>query len=215
MDKENYVNQIVKKVKCSKSKKEEIRRQILADISARIAAGEQFSQVVESMGTIEEIAEEFNQNLSPEEIKVYKKSRLLRNLVSALIVLVILCAFVWWWLPKTYEFGHSGKFVKETVEEKVEETILLINADDFEALKAYAEEELQSALTKEAIDEGRAYLGDNWGEMLEIGTVYMAEVEQKGKSYLFTQVHVTYENVKVIYTINFDDKMRLIGIFFQ
>ncbi len=91
----------------------------------------------------------------------------------------------------------------------------MLNADDFDALKAYAAEELQATLTKETIDEGRALLGDEWGELQEIGTVYMAEIEQKGKTYIFTQVHVTYENVKVIYTINFDEEMRLAGIFFQ
>ena len=215
MSREDYVKQIIKKVKCSKNKKEEIKRQILADISARMEAGESLEEIVANMGKAEEIAEEFNQNLSPEEVKAYKKSMLFKNLASAAVVFAVLCAFVWWWLPKTYEAGHSGKFLKENVEKEVEETILLLNADDFDALKAYAAEELQATLTKETIDEGRALLGDEWGELQEIGTVYMAEIEQKGKTYIFTQVHVTYENVKVIYTINFDEEMRLAGIFFQ
>ena len=34
-----YVNQIVKKVKCSRKKREEIRRQLLADMEAEIEQG--------------------------------------------------------------------------------------------------------------------------------------------------------------------------------
>lgn len=215
MNKGSYVNRILKNVKCSKTKKEEIRKQLLSDISTHMENGETMEQITESMGKAEEIAEEFNQNLSEEERKAYKKSKILKNLLSIVIVLILLCAFVWWWIPKTYEFGHSGRFVKETVEEKVEETISLLNANDFDALKVYAVEELQDTFTQETIDEGRAHLGDNWGEMQDIGTIYMLEVRQKGKTFLFTQVHVTYENVKVIYTINFDEEMRLAGIFWQ
>lgn len=215
MKDKNYVNQILRKVKCSKTKKEEIKKQILADVSARLENGETMEQIAESMGTTEEIAEEFNQSLSEEEKKAYKKSRLLKNLISIVIVLALLSAFVWWWIPKSYEFGHSGHFVKEVVEEKVEETILSLNADDFDALRAYSVEELQNTFTKETIDEARAYLGDNWGEMQDIGTIYMLEVREKGKTYVFTQVHATYENVKVIYTVNFDEEMRLAGIYWQ
>lgn len=215
MNKESYVNQILKSIKCSKTKKEEIRKQLLSDISTHMENGETMEQIAENMGKAEEIAEEFNQNLSEEERKAYKKSKILKNLLSIVIVLIILCAFVWWWIPKTYELGHSGRFVKETVEEKVEETILLLNANDFDALKAYAIEELRDTFTQETIDEARAYLSDNWGEMQDIGTIYMLEGKQKGKTFLFTQVHVTYENVKVIYTINFDEEMRLAGIFWK
>ena len=215
MKKENYVNQILRKVKCSRTKKEEIKKQLLSDISTRMDNGETIEQIAESMGAAKEIAEEFNQNLSEEEKKAYKRIRIIKILLSIVVVLFLLGTYVWWWIPKSYEIGHRSHFTKETIEEKVEETILLLNANDIDGLKAYAIEEMKTALTQEALNAGRAPFGNDWGEMKDIGTVYMLEIEQKGQMLIFTQVHVTYENVDVIYTINFDEEMRLAGIFWQ
>ncbi len=45
-----YVNQIVKKVKCSRKKREEIRRQLLADMEAEIEQGVPLDVVMIRMG---------------------------------------------------------------------------------------------------------------------------------------------------------------------
>ena len=47
---EKYVDGIVRKVKCSHKKREEIRKEILADMTARKEGGEDWQQIMESGG---------------------------------------------------------------------------------------------------------------------------------------------------------------------
>ena len=57
MNAEKYVNDIVGKIKCTEVKKKEIKTQLLSDISARMEQGESLEQIMESMGTVQEIAD--------------------------------------------------------------------------------------------------------------------------------------------------------------
>ena len=78
MSVKKYVNSIVKRVKCSKAKREEIRQQLFSDISAAVENGESEHRVIARMGSAKEIAEEFNQNLPECEQKIYKKNKSIR-----------------------------------------------------------------------------------------------------------------------------------------
>lgn len=215
MQMEQYVRRIGKKVKCSGAKRKEIEMQLESDISERIKQGEVFEQIMDSMGTPEEIAEEFNQNLSKEEQKAYKRNKLWKNVASAIALLAVLIAGVWWMMPKMSEIGSSGKFSQALVEEKVENVILLLEENDFEALKTESSEAMQVVLTQEKIDEVRAVVSEDWGKLQEIGTIYVAELKMRGKVYAVAQVHVDYENVNVLCTFNFDADMKLEGFYWQ
>ena len=46
MTAEKYVNAVVKKVKCSKSQREEFRQQLLSDISVAKEQGEQIEKIL-------------------------------------------------------------------------------------------------------------------------------------------------------------------------
>lgn len=219
MKAETYVKRIVNNVKCSRSKKTEIKRQLLSDLSLRMENGETLERIIDSMGTPEEIAEEFNQNLSEEEQKTYRKGRRLK--IAAIIAAVIAALFLflafcaWWFLPKAGAVGSSGNFTQEALEEKVENIILLLNQNDFETLCAESIEEIQPLLNREEIDKARKPIGDDWGEMQTIGKIYSQEMEQRGMLFIVTQVSVTYENVNVIYTITFDKDLKLAGIYMR
>lgn len=215
MQMDQYVNRIVKKVNCSETKRKEIAKQLESDISGRMQQGEELAQIMESMGTPEEIAEAFNQNLSKEEQKAYKRNKMWKNVASAVALLAVLIACVWWMMPKTYEVGKSGKFTQAMLEERAKEVILLLEENDFEALQAEASEQMKPMLTQETIDEARAAVSADWGGLKEIGTIYAAELKMRGKVYGVTQVHVDYENVNVLYTINFNSDMELEGLFWQ
>ena len=70
-----YINQIVRKLKCSKKKREEIKKQLLSDFSAEFENVEREQEIISRMGNSEEIAEEFNNSFSEEEKKKYKKEK--------------------------------------------------------------------------------------------------------------------------------------------
>ena len=70
MNVNNYVNKIVRKIKCSSARRKEIRKQLQMDIELRMQQGESLEQVMFQMGDIREIADSFKY-LSRREEKVY------------------------------------------------------------------------------------------------------------------------------------------------
>lgn len=45
----------------------------MIDISLRINQGEKLEDIIAGMGTVQEIADNFNEIISPDEKKIYKK----------------------------------------------------------------------------------------------------------------------------------------------
>ena len=73
MTAEKYVNAIIKKVKCGKEKRQEIKEQLLSDISIALEQGETLEEIINHMGSVQEMAAEFNENLSGEEHRKYSQ----------------------------------------------------------------------------------------------------------------------------------------------
>lgn len=219
MKAETYVDKIVKQMQCSKSKKEEIRKQLLGDIRERVAAGESEEAVIAQMGTVEELAQEFNESFSAKERKRSRKSRSTKMIIITILVIIglfaIATALLYWMLPKGTDISESSTFVKEQVEARVEEVINLLDDGAYDTLAENATEQMEGVLNDEDMDAAKQLVGDDWGARVELGTIYMQEVEQQGVHYVITQVAASYENVTVTYTITFDENMKLAGIYMK
>lgn len=219
MKAETYVDKIVKQMQCSKSKKEEIRKQLLGDIRERVAAGESEEAVIAQMGTVEELAQEFNESFSAKERKRSRKSRSTKMIIITILVIIglfaIATALLYWMLPKGTDISESSTFVKEQVEARVEEVINLLDDGAYDTLAENATEQMAGVLNDEDMDAAKQLVGDDWGARVEHGTIYMQEVEQQGVHYVITQVAASYENVTVTYTITFDENMKLAGIYMK
>lgn len=219
MKAETYVDKIVKQMQCSKSKKEEIRKQLLGDIRERVAAGESEEAVIAQMGTVEELAQEFNESFSAKERKRSRKSRSTKMIIITILVIIglfaVATALLYWMLPKGTDISESSTFVKEQVEARVEEVINLLDDGAYDTLAENATEQMAGVLNDEDMDAAKQLVGDDWGARVELGTIYMQEVEQQGVHYVITQVAASYENVTVTYTITFDENMRLAGIYMK
>lgn len=157
----------------------------------------------------------FNQNLPKEERKAYTKRIVLKCIAIAVLVLLLVIAYIWWAIPKYSEFGSSGRFSQSAVEEKIKDVVDLLNQNDYDTLQGMSEERMQAVLTQETMERAKAIVSDDWGSLQRIGTMYTAEFKQGGKLYAIAQVSVTYDNVDVIYTISFDEDMRLAGVFMR
>ena len=219
MKAETYVDKIVKQMQCSKSKKEEIRKQLLGDIRERVAAGESEEAVIAQMGTVEELAQEFNESFSAKERKRSRKSKSTKMIIITILVIIglfaIATALLYWMLPKGTDISESSIFVKEQVEARVEEVINLLDDGAYDTLAENATEQMAGVLNDEDMDAAKQLVGDDWGARVELGTIYMQEVEQQGVHYVITQVAASYENVTVTYTITFDENMKLAGIYMK
>lgn len=215
MEAEKYVREITKKIKCTKIKKREIEKQLLSDIAVRREEGESLEQIVESMGTAGEIAEAFGQNLPDADKKAYKRQKILFITTVIILILLLLCLFVWWVIPKPVDLGGNEKYTQEKITVEVEKVIDILNRNDYMALQNISVNEMQSLMNQETIGSVKDSICADWGGMQSVGTVYAGGVRQKGKLLIVTQVDVIYENISVVYTITFDEDMKLAGLYMR
>lgn len=215
MEAEKYVNEITKKIKCAKKKKQEIQKQLLSDIAMRRAAGESLEQIMESMGTAAEIAEAFGQNLAEADSKAYKKRKMIIIVIAVILVLFLLGISGWWLMPKQVDLSGNEKYSQEKVGAEVENIVELLDQGDYTAIQMVSIDKLRNMMNEQTIGAVRDKICEDWGERQSIGKVYMAGVIQKGKLLIVTQVDVIYENISVVYTISFDEDMKLAGLYMR
>ncbi len=215
MTADSYVKQIVKKIKCSRQKRQEIRRQLLADVTAAMQQGETIEAIVLRMGEPAAIAEEFNQNLSEKERRNYKKSIAAKVISGIVVAAALLLLAVSWFLPSAAEIGSSGLYTAEHIEEQSKEIIKLFDEEDYAAIKKISTKQMQQVLNKETIDKAKAQAGKEWGGFQEFGKCYMQEVRQMGQAQAIVQINAAYEKIGITYTLIFDNHGKLAGFYIK
>lgn len=215
MNAERYVKDIVSRIKCGGAKKKEIEAQLLSDISVRMKQGETLEEIMKSMGSAQEIADAFSQDMPKSEHKAYRNKRVGIILVAVILGAVLLGSYVWWMLPKPYTIENKAELSQEAVTAKVETVVTMLDENNFETLQAGAVDELKKALTQEVIDKVRIPMSDDWGERMAFGKTYMQGIKQRGRVFVVTQTDVMYENISVVYTITFDENLTLAGIYIR
>lgn len=215
MSPEKYVKQVTHKVVCSKRKKRDIEKQLLVEITERMQAGEGVDDILSSMGSVEEIAEGFNESISEAEKKACKRQKLYKILIVVVLLIVIAGIFIRWSMPKTNDVRESQIFNESEVEQKLTEVIDLLDKDDYDTLQEMSIDQLKSVLTKTTMDSAKEDLSTDWGKRTALGNIYSQEVTQKGQHYVICQVNASYENVSVTYTITFDEDMKLAGLYLK
>lgn len=215
MTAEKYVNCIVRKIRCGSKRKREIRKQLLADIRMQTEQGARLEDVIRQMGAVDEIAESFNENISKAERRRYLTGKCLRIILPIVLILGVLMGAGYWFIPRTADISQSNCFEQEAVERKMQETITLFNAGDYEALRAEAIPQMQPHLNEEEMGSAREQTAADWGEFQRFGTVYMQELIQGNNHYVVGEITATYENVSVIFRLMYDENMKLAGLYMR
>lgn len=212
---EAYIRQIIKGLKCSKSRREEIRRQLESDIKAAEENGEKIENILKRMGSASEIVQEFNSSFSKDEQNKYKKEKWIKRLAVTAVILAVLIIAVYWFLPKGKAIEESDIFQKEEVEERARQVINLLNEEDYETLAQESDEQLRPVMTKEYMEKAKDSLHSDWGEFQSFGNSYIAQVTQKGQTMAVVQMNASYENISITYTISFNMDMKLAGLYMK
>ncbi len=215
MTAEKYVNTIVRKIKCGKKRKEEIRQQLLSDIGAQTAQGHSLDDIMRQMGAASEIAEGFNENLSNDERKKYKRTKRLKIFVPIFAVIIILLAGIYIYLPKSSPIEDSARFQKDIVEEYMKNIAIQVGENDYAALQANATEQMKPFFAEDYLPNIKNQLASDWGTLKSFGNIYMTEVSQLGKHFAVGEITVVYENVTVTYRLSFDNDMKLAGMYMR
>ena len=216
MERKAYIKAVCRQLKCTKEKKQEIARQLESDISSAIENGETMEQICQRMGLPKEVAAEFNENMSEEEINKVKKKKRLCIVGIVIGVLLVLGLLGYWIFPKTKPIEESTIFDSEQIESQSIAVILALNMEDYETLQEdYATDEVKSFLTKEQMDMAKANFDVDWKENVSFGNAYIVEVKQMGKVYALTQMTVGYGDKSVTYTLTFDSEYKLAGVYMR
>lgn len=213
MNAEKYARQVAKYLKCSGGRKREIRKQITSDIQAAAEEGKSPEQVIQGMGEPRALAGEFNESFSDTEKKAAGRVRLWKILAVVFAVLVVLASLVWWALPKSRYLSDSKTFSEEQVRERAEQVVTLFGQEDYAGLQPYLTSEMAELMSEKTIAQIKLYIGDDWGEMLNVGNVYLLEISQFGHKMAMVQMTVSYEKVGVTYTINLDEDLKVAGFY--
>lgn len=85
-------------------------------------------EIISQMGTVKEIADGFNEDISLEEQRRYVRNKVLKVVIPIIVVLFFLILLVYWMFPKSLDIAQSKHFNKEQVETAMKETIELLDA---------------------------------------------------------------------------------------
>lgn len=217
MKQEMYIKQIMKYLKCSKRKRQEIKKDLTMDILAAEENGELLEDIQKRMGNPADIAAEFNSNFSEEERKKYKKEVRTKQILSIAGVLVLFLAIgLYWIVPKSVPIEKSKNFKKEEVIEQAKHIIQLVEEENYELLSEASNQEVKKALEEKTLGKVKLDLGiDSGSRAQSFGNYYIAEMKQMGKCYGAIQMNVSYENTSITYTILFDKDMKIAGLYLK
>ena len=204
-----YINQIIRRLKCSRKRREEIKRQLLSEVD------EERENSTQALENALEIAKEFNNSFSEEEKKAYKKEKLLKIAGLVLVLLILVAGLIWWMIPKQIWLEDSKVFDVNVVEAQAEAVVDYFGKDDYESLKEISDDKMREFLNTHDLESDKVLIGEDWGEQESVGKVYMVELTQRGRKSAVVQMHVQYENANVLYTISFNRDMELQGFWMQ
>lgn len=215
MNVNHYINKIVRKIKCSAARKKEIKKELLMDIELRQEQGESLDSIISQMGSIKEVADSFNENISPKEKRKYVLKKVISVVAFAALLLLLAIMVLYKLVPKSANIENSEYFDKQVVEDTVKETIIRVDDEKYSTLQENAIEQMQEFLNAETLGNAKAQVADEWGERQSFGSIYMTEIIQGNEHYVVAEIAVSYEHVTAVYRLTYDKDMKLAGIYIR
>lgn len=215
MTAKKYVNAIVGKIQCGADKKQEIRKQLTAEVNAGLRKGESMDEIVRRMGPAKEIAAGYNENMDEQEKKRYRRHRIFAVIIPTVIIVASMAYYMIFQVPRRGDIENSKYFDKAEVENAVMEVVELLDAEDYEGLKAISVDEMGEVLNAETMDDAKEGISKDWGKRKQFGKVYTGELVKGGSHYAVGEMAVTYENISVTYTFSYNQDMELAGLYMK
>lgn len=215
MEQKKYLKAIYRKLRCGSAKKKEIVKQLGADIEAALEKGDSLAHIISEIGTPEAVAAEFNAEISEKDRKHEKYGIYAKCIGIVILILCLITAALWWFWPKSENIDESGRFSEQAVIEKAKQVIAYLDEDDYEAMRAMAQDQVAELLTDEILKEGKQLLAEDFGVFVAWGNAYVAEITEQGQHAAVIEIGASYEKISVMYTLFFDEEMQLTGIYMR
>lgn len=211
MNKEQYIKLVMKKLGCTKKEKEKIKVDLNNDIEMALKNGETFEDIMKRMGTPEELAQEFNDNLGV----VYKKSHkklIIGIIIGVVAVIIAIVLYIQSLIPDINPLGTSGLYQESEVHQWNVEAIGYLNQNDYDSLHQMLSPDLRDRL--DDILKAKNDLGE-LGNFEKITSEQSVEAKQKGELLVASEVVALYEKRSVTYTISFNESGQMVGIYMK
>jgi hypothetical protein len=163
MNKEVYVRRMVKRLRCSSTKKKEIKKQLETDIAIRLEQGEVLEEIMAEMGSPAEFAEGFRENMSDADWRKYRWERVGSILLAVCITIALVTAFLYYMLPRVEDISDSQYFDTIEVGNQMMEVVQLLDENNYDTLQSLATERMKAFLTEEVMMEARGTGGRKLG----------------------------------------------------
>lgn len=150
------------------------------------------------MGTAKEIAEGFNEDVTPEERERFVRGKVLKLTLCIAAALAFSGLLVYWSVPGMNGMEEGARFDRERVEAAMKETVELFDAGDYAALQEKSVSRIRPHLNAREMGEARGVLSADWGERKGFGQAEVLDVVQGGRHFAVGEIVVTYENVRAI-----------------
>lgn len=138
-----------------------------------------------------------------------------RTLISIAAVILALSIVTYIKMPKRKDISKSEYFTEQQVKDALEETVGLLDAGDYEALRQNSSSEMQQVFQEETIESAKEQIAASWGGRQRFDNMYVTELVQQSKHFAIGEVTVTYEQVSVTYRITYDEEMKIAGLYMK
>ena len=213
MTAEQYVNDISSRIKCSGTRRKEIKKELMSEINAHIEEGMSLEEALSQMGTASDVADGYNDNMPESEKKKYSAGRTLALLIPICLFLFILIGGVIFVIPRQKDISKSKYFSRDEVVSHLQKDIGLLNSGDYENLRAGSSEAMKNVLKDGLMESIQQQTGGDWGSFVSFGEDQIVELSQAGQLYAVAEIKAEYEKISVTYRITYDKDMMLSGLY--
>lgn len=209
MIQEKYVKEMSKALKCTKSRKKAICKDLEADIASALENGETWEEIQDRMGLPNELAVEFNDNLSETE-KTSKKKVFIFSIAFAVVALGMLSVVVIYQQKEASKniFSKCGEASFVNMAEKI---VTLVNEEDDVIIESeYEKINLENIVPLKTIMSTKENLSEkNTGKFQKIVSSEVSQWDDEYSSYGVVGVTALYENNTLLFEVSFDKNLKL------
>lgn len=211
MNKEVYLKAIINGLNCSKKDKRRIYEDLKNDIDSRLENGEKLEEIIEHMGTPEEVVIELTENMDLKPVK--SKKKLFIGIISGVVV-IFLVGFIAYQIlvPKQTMLADSNIFDQEMVEKKADEVVYLLDERNLDAILEMSDEQLRNSLDTQGLLDLLDEM--NLTNLEKVDNAYAFEISSVfDGTYATCIVNASYQDSIATYTISFDQDLNLFGLY--
>ncbi len=213
MNKKQYIKKVIRLLGCSRQQKRKIQLDLENDIEMALKQRESLEDIMQRMGTPEEVAREFNENMGVQPPRSHKKMIII---IIGLLVGVGLAVFLFIrsMIPEYTDLQDSSYFQQEQVAQIMAEVILDVSPLDEQSLIERCDETMAQTLTEHSLSEALESLGE-LGDFQRITSERYVEVNQNGYICVVGEIVALYQKRSVTYTITLDQNYQLAGLYMK